>query len=70
MGNTLGIALSKTWFWIMCLLVVSLIIKIVVAHNGKKSDLPKGVIKKNKRVVTVCTIAAFVLIIILANFTI
>ena len=70
MGNTLGIALSKTWFWIMCLLVVSLAIKIVVAHNGKKSNLPKGVIKKNKRVVTLCTIAAFLLIIIPANFTI
>lgn len=70
MGNALGIALSKTWFWIMCLLVVSLAIKIVVAHNGKKSGLPKDVIKKNKRVVTICTIAAFLLIIIPANFTI
>ena len=70
MGNTLGIALSKTWFWIMCLLVVSLVIKIVVTHNGKKSGLPKDVIKKNKRVVTVCTIAALLLIIIPAKFTI
>ena len=70
MGNTLGIALSKTWFWIMCLLVVSLVVKIVVAHNGKKSGLPKDVIKKNKRVVTACTIVAFLLIIIPANFTI